>query len=444
MIRRGAALASLVVALGLLADPLDGQIFRYMAFGDSITKGRLEFDPTGQGGYPGRLDDLLNCFPPDCEVINEGKDGEGTGAGVTRIEILLDAEDWDIVLLMEGTNNIFGGTSNGTIEANLTLMDTKSRDHGVDTLHASIIHLDPDSTAGGDPSKVAAVADLRNRISALAASRNRYYADPWTPLCPTQACFNSHYHNPPGAVGHPDPSGFDVLADVFRDEIVSEPIPGLPAAVAPTGTIDDSTPDFVWNKEAPADATWYQLRVLNSVATVIRDDWYEEDAVCPGSQCSVNLGFFGDGDYTWEVRGRNPRGRSAWVSTPFTIFTLVPPTLPSPLEPIGTINETEPSFVWLREAPPNAATYRLEVSDTGGIILDTVYTLQDACDHETCTVDPFAGAPLATGDYTWRVQGENAAGTGPWTSPVAFDVTDLVFSDGFESGDTSAWSLSIP
>ncbi len=443
----GAVAAVATVALGALlaAEAAVGQTFRYMAFGDSITKGRKEFDSTCQGGYPGRLDDLLGCSLPDCEVVNEGKDGERTNAGITRLNDLLDNQGpWDIVLLMEGTNDIFHEVSNNTIEANLATMDTSAKNDGVDTLHASIIHLDPDSTAGMDPDRVAAVADLRNRVSNLASSRNRYFADAWDRLCQTSSCFNQHYHNPAGSVGHPDESGFDELADEFRDSIVSAPVPGLPTAVAPTGTIMDDTPLFEWNKESNGAATWYQFK-LSMGATVIRDQWYEENARCSGNQCTLFLGSLADGDYLWEVRGRNPRGRSGWRSTPFTISTLLPPTEVTPTAPIGVIGDPEPAFEWGRESPVVADSYQLEVSDSGGVILDSTQPSGVICTADACSFDAFAGDPLAEGDYTWRVRGSNSAGDGPWSSVQAFTFDpDLLFTDGFESGDTSAWSTTIP
>jgi lysophospholipase L1-like esterase len=434
-----------LAVLVLLATAAEAQTFRYMAFGDSITAGRLEFDPTGLGGYPGRLPTLISCALPDCTVVNKGKDGEQTGAGVTRIEGILDTASWDVVLLMEGTNDIFQSVSNNTIKTNLALMDTKARDHGVDTLHASIIHLDPDSTAGGDSNKVAAVQDLRTKVQTLAAARNRYFADPWTRLCPTQSCFNQNYHNPPGAVGHPNPAGFDIMADEFRDAIVSRPVPALPVAVSPSGTITSSNPTFVWNKESGGDANWYELRLKNSVGTTLHDAWYEENTICPASQCSVNLGSFADGQYTWEVRGRNPRGRSSFVLTAFTIQTLLPPTAATPTAPTGYVADGDPLFEWQREAPVVATAYRLEVSDTGGVIHDEEFASLVACGADSCSVDPFDGAPLAGGEYTWRVQGSNAAGTGPWSDVVGFEVVPgLIFADGFESGDLSAWGASVP
>jgi len=448
--RRATLVAWAALSLTFLAWPAAGQIFRYMAFGDSETLGAPPFDPAGLG-YPGRLDDLLNCFPPNCEVINEGLGGEKTFQGVTRIETLLDADPWDVVLLMEGINDVHLEFSNASIIANLGLMDIKARDHGVDTLHGSNIHLDPDSESGMIPAKRAQIAALRDLVETLAANRNRYFADPWTPLCPNNQCFNQHYYQPGGGeintVGHPDPSGFDIMADEFRDAIVSSPVPAVINPVAPIGTIDDLSPDYVWTREVAQNATWYQFRILDEAMTIIVDEWEQVGANCSGSTCTRSGPIFEEGDYTWEVRGRNPRGRSAWVSTPFTILTLLPPTELVPTAPETYTAETEPLFQWERETPRVAATYRLEVSDSVGVIFDQVYSTFAACAaNPDCTVDPFNGAPLSPAElYSWRVQGANAAGTGPWTAKLEFEVEpNLIFFDGFESGDLTAWSTAVP
>jgi hypothetical protein len=444
---RSRRLYLLVAAAALMAGLAAGaqaQMFRYMAFGDSITKANPTFDPTGLGGYPGRLPPLIGCSLPDCEVVNEGLDGEATYQGVTRIETLLDNDDWDIVLLMEGTNDIFVGQSNNSIEANLGIMDDKARDHGVDTLHASIIHLDPDSTAGNNQSKVNQVANLRLRVMDLASERNRFFADPWTPLCPNQTCFNNHYHNPPGAVGHPDPSGFDILTTVFKNSIQSRPVPGYVTAVFPTGVIDDPDPTYTWNKENSDAATWYEFKLLEG-ATTLQEGWFEEDAICTGTQCNLNFASLPDGNYTWQVRGRNPRGRSNWRITSFTVLTLLPPTSVTLTAPLGFIGDVEPLFEWIREAPKVAATYSLEVSDEGGVILEETFPVFGNCTSGNCSIDPFAGNPLAAGAYSWRVRGANAAGTGPWSDTGLFElIPGVIFADGFESGDTSAWSTVFP
>ena len=105
----------------------------------------------------------------------------------------------------------------------------------------------------------------------------------------------------------------------------------------------------------------------------------------------------------------------------------------------------EPTFQWVRETPAVASEYRLEVSDTGGVILANDYSTLSVCGAQTCAVDAFAGTPLAPGDYSWRVRGTNTAGPGTWSGVVTFAVEpDLLFYDGFESGDTAAWDSVVP
>ncbi len=433
------------------ADALGGDAFRYMAFGDSITAGLPQHDECGMEGYPGRIPDLLPCHPPDCEVVNEGLGGEDTGDGVTRIHDLLEDEGpWDIVILMEGTNDIcFREVSNETVEFNLRTMDEDATAHAADTLHASIIHFHPDNQTHGT-SKDGLVADMRDRVRDELAHLDvdidhLWWADPWTPLCPGDSCFDAHYtETPPDPVGHPDCSGYDILADVMRDAIQGRAVPEGVDAVEPQGTTSDTTPTFRWNKEIPRDATWYQFQ-LDGPGGNLEDLWMTEETCAPW-QCTLDLGALAEGTYTWRVRGRNPAGRSPWVETTFTIQTVFPPGAPTPLAPEGAIGDERPAFSWLRESPLAADRYQLEVSDEAGVVLDQTFLAGLACTATTCTVDPFTeGDPLAAGDYSWRVRGSNVAGSGPWSHTLAFTlIPGLVFADGFETGNTDAWSQVQP
>jgi hypothetical protein len=429
-----------------------------MAFGDSITTGKGDEcnpdcdDPLSNCGYPTRLptSSYLNCSANECEVVNKGKGGENTSEGVTRIENVLDNEGpWDAVLLMEGTNDICWeqDVSNDTIEANLGTMEDKAADHGVETLHASIIHINDESICPSNlPDPEGRVANLRNRIrdhlaNVDADTGHRWWSDPWSELCPTENCFQQHYAD----WGHPDCSGYDIMTDVFRDGIQARAAPGEVAAVEPTGTTSDTSPTFLWNKEIPRDATWYQFQ-LDGPGGNLEDLWLDETGTCAPWQCTLDLGTFPEGTYTWRARGRNSAGRSPWAETIFTIQTVLPPGEPTGLAPLGNIGDDRPAFTWLRESPLAATAYELEVSDGTGVIFDEIFPLLGTCSGTTCSVDPFEqGEPLAAGDYSWRVRGSNAAGPGPWSDTLAFTlIPGLIFLDGFETGDTSAWTQVQP
>jgi hypothetical protein len=63
------------------------------------------------------------------------------------------------------------------------------------------------------------------------------------------------------------------------------------------------------------------------------------------------------------------------------------------------------------------------------------------CDASNCSNRLSLAEELSAGDYTWRVQGRNPAGVGSWSVDTAVTVNlDNIFADGFESGDTRAWS----
>ncbi len=439
-----------------------GETFRYMAFGDSITAGKADEcngncdditcnNDEPQCGYPPRLatSAYLDCAANQCQVVNEGKGCETTGQGLTRIQNVLDDEGpWDVALLMEGTNDVcWQDVSNNTIEANLGMMESEAAERGVETLHASIIHInDEDICPSSLPDPEGRVADLRNRIRDNLANvdsdtTHRWWSDPWSELCPTQNCFQQHYAD----WGHPDCSGYDIMTDVFRDGVQARAVPGEVTALEPTGTTSDTSPTFRWNKEIPRDATWYQFQ-LDGPGGNLEDLWLAETETCAPWQCTLDLGVFPEGTYTWSVRGRDAAGRSPWVETTFTIQLLQPPGEATPIAPAGNIGDDRPTFTWQRESPILATDYEVEISDELAVIFDEVFPAFSSCVGTTCSVEPFAeGDPLAAGDYTWRVRGSNAAGNGPWTDPLAFTlIPGLIFLDGFESSDTSAWSQTQP
>lgn len=88
----------------------------YSAFGDSITRG------VGNGGYPPFLQARLTSKFGPSTVINRGVGGETTSSGVNRINNVLNADNPEFILIMEGTNDIGFGRSEDSAAFNLGVM----------------------------------------------------------------------------------------------------------------------------------------------------------------------------------------------------------------------------------------------------------------------------------------------------------------------------------
>jgi len=117
------------------------------------------------------------------------------------------------------------------------------------------------------------------------------------------------------------------------------------------------------------------------------------------------------------------------------------PGVASPTDPTGTTPVGRPTFLWNRESPVRATWYRLIVEGDTGVAVDKWLQASSYCDSSTCSHRIFFQETLTDGDYVWRLQGRNPAGLGSWSADAAMTVLiDAIFSDGFETGDTRAWS----
>lgn len=329
---RGALVLIFLVVVFAPGASLEGQLFRWLAFGDSITKGHYDFDELG--GYPGRLSDLLGCSPGVCEVFNAGKGGEKTYQGVSRIDSVLDEEGpFDVMMLMEGTNDIFVESSVESAISNLGTIALKARIRGIDTVHASIIWYHPEGDFG--TTKDDEVEALRDGAEGLSNTHIRYFVDIWDVLCPDShpdvhghdqtECFDRHYSDVPDGDdrGHPIGSGYKMMAEAFRDGLLSVPVPGVVSPVSPVGTSYEGRPMFIWDREFPVGATWYRL-IVEGDAGVEVDKWIKAAYTCGASTCFHTLTSteaLTNGDYTWSVQGRNPAGRGSF--SPDTSITIL-------------------------------------------------------------------------------------------------------------------------
>lgn len=470
-------------ALGLLllaATPVAGQSFRYLAFGDSITEGIDRWDELHLGGYPARLSTALGCNGSNCEVDNEGLGGETSGEGLTRIDGVLAAKRYDVMLLMEGTNDLRGGNpiSVETVEFNLDAIAGKAAAKGVETVHIAPPHFHPNvAWWANDPMQQGlgntALDNLRLALQDLAAATGRESLSMFLMLCQgndehghnESQCFNKdvpkgpiatqHFYWPacdPGdpdslpdpilfpdfdpldpvtgcdRTGHPNASGFTMLVDFrilprIRDD--RDP-PGAPTAVSPTGDVG-GFPTFVWDRENPGVsertlARWYQI-VVEDAGTTVASDWVEAAAHCDASTCSYVLPTALPGRLlTWKVQGRNVAGRSAYSAALAIRPYPVPPVAPAASAPAGDYYDAAgKDFTYAWTSVAEATGYDVQVRDGGGaLVIDVSVTAAGACVGSSCTLK--TGITLGQGDYTWQVRGTNPAGAGAWSAALAMSV----------------------
>lgn len=239
-------IASVVLASLLLPLSASGRT-RFIAFGDSITVGfprhdetcRCEVIPDCQQlcGYPRRLQRLLNEAGVDAGVLNRGVGSEKTPEGLSRIDEVL-AEGGQVLLLMEGTNDISRNISPETTLANLDEMAARAARAGFETVHVTVIPRHDRARVDVDNVLNAAfAADLRD----LAFTRGRRVVDCFESFSTVPNVFDDLYADLPGdPVGHPNSRGFDLMAEVFFDALMGiDTVPPVLGGVVPAnGSVD--------------------------------------------------------------------------------------------------------------------------------------------------------------------------------------------------------------
>jgi len=234
-VKSTASLLALGIVL-LAALPAAAQT-RYIAFGDSITNpGGFYDDPSRvcpeECGYPGRLDDMLQGAGRTDEVINAGLGGEDTSQALSRLPSVLDQEGGDVLLLMEGTNDISRGYSPETIRFNLNQLAQIAENRGLEVVHATVIPRVPDASQGDGDNVVTQI--LAWEIREMAYQRGRELADPFEVFRSQPNSFAELYAPGADAVGHPNATGFGLLAGIFFDVLTGvDSVPPVPGGLTP-------------------------------------------------------------------------------------------------------------------------------------------------------------------------------------------------------------------
>lgn len=117
---------SLLMACGSKPLPLIAEHGTILAFGDSLTDGK---GTSRDNSYPAVLEELSGRT-----VINAGISGEITADGLVRLQQLLDESTPDLLILLQGGNDILRNMNLNQTRDNLSAMITLAQNRNIPVL----------------------------------------------------------------------------------------------------------------------------------------------------------------------------------------------------------------------------------------------------------------------------------------------------------------------
>ena len=196
---------------------------RFVAFGDSITEGKMsDGSIVTSTAYPSVLLTMLNArYTAQTFVVsNAGLGGETTAQGAARLRDVLRANSPEILLLLEGSNDLNQHISADVIVNNLRDMVRAARERG---LLVFLGTLPPQRAGGRNTGAPEAVSPANDRIRVMASNENAVLVDIY-------AAFGGVAGSLIGDDGlHPDQAGYGKIAETFfasiRDRLETGSVP---------------------------------------------------------------------------------------------------------------------------------------------------------------------------------------------------------------------------
>jgi lysophospholipase L1-like esterase len=223
------------------AIPLIGAT-RYVAFGDSITEGKLSNGDITQTPYPvGLKRELETRYTSQVFfVFAEGGGGETTAGGASRLPGVLNGDTPEVLLLLEGVNDLASAGSAGIspMISNLRSMVQQAQGRGIRVFLGTLPPEIPDAQrAGAQPFIVPA----NDQIRALAGSTGATLVDVYQALIGSLTTFIG----PDGL--HPTEQGYQMIAKTFFDAVRQRL--EVPPTTTFTSLTPPSAPAFSWRGE---------------------------------------------------------------------------------------------------------------------------------------------------------------------------------------------------
>jgi lysophospholipase L1-like esterase len=210
---------------------------KYLAFGDSITNGRCGPPPGQCPTYASRVEELLvaRYTAQTFTVNNRGVNGETTAEGERQLPSELAKYRPEVLMLMEGTNDVTGPTPLSQTLDSLEDMIDIARAGGVTAVFLATIP--PIAPGGPNNSVIPEVVPLNAGIRDLAARKDVYLVDVYAALIVDVPRYYS------GNDLHPTGEGLRLIGDTFYAAIVSAlDITPRSAALMPPGVGDLTLP----------------------------------------------------------------------------------------------------------------------------------------------------------------------------------------------------------
>jgi lysophospholipase L1-like esterase len=194
-------------------------VTRFDAFGDSITEGVVSLGLSllerlaMPEAYPAKLQGMLatRYSAQTFTVVNQGIGGERLETGRKRLPSILDADHPQVVLILEGTNNIRGVTT-AELAADLDRMVVTARRRGVQVMLSTLLPI----SSSREERMPGTMADIRAFNGEIVRIANKYRSGPVVDAF-------SAFSAAPSLIGsdglHPTAEGYTRLAEVFFDAI---------------------------------------------------------------------------------------------------------------------------------------------------------------------------------------------------------------------------------
>lgn len=189
---------------------------RFVAFGDSITEGQISLIPSPPQSYPFKLQNLLTARYTDqvstIRVLDEGIGGELVSNGIRRLPGVLNADAPEVVLLMEGVNDLNSGGASKIPEIGDTLasMVRMARGRGAQVFVATLL---PQRAGAQRAFAVGSIEPMNTRIRQMAAAEGAILVD----------LYQGFGGSPDPWVGsdglHPTEAGMGRIAELFFNAI---------------------------------------------------------------------------------------------------------------------------------------------------------------------------------------------------------------------------------